>query len=313
MIKGEALLNNIIALNDEQTQLAANSLKERLQASMPELKTEPKGSEFVAALQSGVKEFKQQLAQGREPGMDFKDLVAQALASANVDADKSVLPKIDAAANQFNAVLNLANSVNYSANLQQAQVLGITDNHLAKEINSQTIEGTKLANTTANTALNAANADKAVNIFKPEGQAQLAEKVRWMVNSRNPSAEIRLDPPDLGAINIKVHISGDTAQVNFTVQSMGAKEALDQAAPRLRDMLQQQGIELGQSSVQQESNGQQNQDGDFAGSGEGANGAVGGVLADGVDDSLEAAQELADGAIEQRISNGSLGGIDYYA
>lgn len=313
VIKGEALLNNIIALSDEQTELAANSLKERLQASIPELKTEAKGSEFVAALQSGLKEFKQQLAQGREPGMDFKDLVAQALASANIDADKSVLPKIDAAANQFNAVLNLANSVNHSANLQQAQVLGITDNHLAKEINSQTIEGTKLANTTANNALNAANADKAVNIFKPEGQAQLAEKVRWMVNSRNPSAEIRLDPPDLGAINIKVHISGDTAQVNFTVQSMGAKEALDQAAPRLRDMLQQQGIELGQSSVQQESSGQQNQGGDFAGSGEGGNGAVGGILADGVDESLENAQGLADGVIEQRISNGSVGGIDYYA
>ena len=74
---------------------------------------------------------------------------------------------------------------------------------------------------------NAFAADKAVNIIKSEGQQQLTEKVRWMVNARNPSAEIRLDPPDLGSMQIKVNMNGDNAQVSFTVQSATAKEALD--------------------------------------------------------------------------------------
>lgn len=308
-------IDNIVALNDEQTKLAANSLNERLQTLVSDLKSEGKGNEFIAALQSSLKEFKQQLSQGREPGINVKDMIAEALASANIDTDKAVQPKIDAAVNQFNAVLNLANALNYSANQQQAQGLGTTDTQLAKEINHQQIEGTKLANglasNVANTLSSQVNNDKAINIGKAEGQVQLAEKVRWMVNSRNPSAEIRLDPPDLGGINIKVNLSGDTAQVNFTVQSMVAKEALDQAVPRLRDMLQQQGIELGQSSVKQDSQGQQNaeQQGQLADSGQSNSGAK----QSGSDDMLEAAQDFSQGIIEQRISGSSLGGIDYYA
>ena len=302
-------LDNIALLNDEQNKLAMNSLQERVQSVVADLKTEGKGNEFIAALQSGVKEFKQQLAQGREPGINLKDMVAEALSAAGVEVDKSVQAKVDGSVSQFNAVLNLANAVNYSANQQQAQVLGITDNQLAKEINHQQIEGTKLAITTTS-ASNQAMFDKAVNIYKAEGQAQLAEKVRWMVNSKNSSAEIRLDPPDLGAVNIKVNLSGDAAQVNFTVQSQTAKEALDQAVPRLRDMLQQQGIELGQSSVQQDSSGQQGaeQQGEFAQGGQNS----GASMTSNESNAVES-QDFAQVHAEQRVSNGSLGGIDYYA
>lgn len=300
-------LQNIVAMDEEQTTQALKNVNERVQLLVQELQTPNKGTEFIAALQAGVKEFKQQLSDGREPGIDLKALVADAIASTNTEVTSEVQPKLDAALNQFNAVLNLANAVNYSATQQQAQVLGMTDIQFAKELNNLQTEGTKLANA-VDKQLNAhANGDKAINIFKSEGQQQLAEKVRWMVNSRNSSAEIRLDPPDLGGINIKVNLSGDTAQVNFSVQSMAAKEALDQAVPRLRDMLAQQGIELGQSSVNQESQQQQSgeqQSQSFSASnqGSGVNMATKGQV-----------EENITGVIEQRISNGSIGGIDYYA
>jgi flagellar hook-length control protein FliK len=63
-------------------------------------------------------------------------------------------------------------------------------------------------------------------------------------------------------------------------------------------MLNQQGIELGQSSVQQDQqqqNGEQQQ-GQFAE----------GKADDGMD-------EIAGEVIEQRVINGSAGGIDFYA
>ncbi|MGB3724492.1 MAG: flagellar hook-length control protein FliK [Glaciecola sp.] len=299
-------INMLAQLNDEQTTEALKNLSERVQSIVAELKTPTKGNEFVAALQSGVKEFKQQLAAGREPGMDLKALINDAIASTNTELDKGVQPKLDSAANQFNAVLNLASAVNYSATQQQAQVLGMTDNQFAKEINALQSEGTKLANA-ANSQLNGqSSVDKAINIFKAEGQQQLTEKVRWMVNARNPSAEIRLDPPDLGGMQIKINLSGDTAQVNFSVQSAAAKEALDQAVPRLREMLSQQGIELGQSSVQQESQGQQNnaQDESMANETGGAFGQL---------DTAENAEEAIETVVQQRVSNGAIGGIDYYA
>ena len=140
--------------------------------------------------------------------------------------------------------------------------------------------------------------EKPANILKPEGQTQFAEKIRWIVNARNSFAEIRLDPPDLGSVQVKVNMSGEAATVNFVVQSPQARDALDQALPRLREMLNQQGIELGQSSVQQDQqqqNGEQQQ-GQFAE----------GKADDGMD-------EIAGEVIEQRVINGSAGGIDFYA
>ncbi len=304
--------SNLVALaqlNESQTQKALENITSRLQNVVSELNEPNKSNEFIAALQSNVKEFKQQLAQGTETAKDIKNLINDALSSSGIDVTTAKQSKIDGAANQFNAVLNLANNVNYSANLQQSQVLGITDLQYAKELNQQQIDGTKLANAT-NQANLQANADKAVNIFKQEGQAQLAEKVRWMVNSKNQSAEIRLDPPDLGGVNIKVNMTGDSAQVSFNVQSNAAKEALDQAIPKLRDMLQEQGIELGQSNVQQDNQQQQGRPDDDNAS---SNSLFGNNNKGG--NTLTSENDLVEkpGAVEQRVVNGALGGVDYYA
>ncbi len=295
----------LLELNDKQTQKALENVNARLQSVVSELNEPAKGNEFIAALQSGVKEFKQQLQQGKEPGLDLKALVSDALSQANIDVPSGKQAKIEGALNQFNAVLNLANSVNYSANLQQAQVLGITDLQYAKEMNQQQIDGTKLANAT-NQASAQANADKAVNIFKQEGQAQLAEKVRWMVNSRNQSAEIRLDPPDLGGVNIRINLNGDSAQVSFNVQSNAAKDALDQAMPRLREMLQDQGIELGQSHVKQDG-GQQQQQQDAQNTSDQPSMFASAQSSESVE------AQVQPNIVEQRITNGALGGVDYYA
>ena len=299
-------VRQIALLNEEQSKIALESLSARVQAATGEARSDNKGNEFIAALQSGVKEFKQQLAQGREPGIDLKALVSEALAQISGE-NAAQQPKIDAAVNQFSQVLNLANAASQSASLQQSMLPSNPDLQMTKEINLAHIEGTKLANTTQSQLNMHASAEKAINIFKQEGQQQLAEKVRWMVNAKSTTAEIRLDPPDLGGINIKINLSGDTAQVNFNVQSAAAKEALDQGAPRLREMLQEQGIELGESHVQQDNQGggQENEpdhsNNSMSSSNSGATGS----------DTRH--EESGEPVIEQRVSAGVLGGIDYYA
>ena len=99
-------------------------------------------------------------------------------------------------------------------------------------------------------------------------------------------------------------MNGETAQVSFNVQSNAAKDALDQALPRLREMLQEQGIELGQSHVKQDSNGQSQQDQD-------AQANSGTFESTNHIDQTE--QVPSEQVIEQRISNGVLGGVDFYA
>ncbi|MDT0593814.1 flagellar hook-length control protein FliK [Glaciecola petra] len=313
----KAPLNNILALEEDKLQATLANLKERLENTAQALKTPEKGNEFIAALQAGVKEFKQQLGQGREPGIDLNALAEKALSSAAIESDQAIKLKVEEAVKQVNAVLNLANAINSTSAQLQASVQNVSNNDIAGNISQ--VEGTKIANG-VNMAANTNSAslsqqaviDRAINIFKADGQQQLAEKVRWMVNAKNATAEIRLDPPDLGGMQIKVNLSGDSAQVNFSVQSNAAKEALDQAVPRLRDMLQEQGIELGESSVEQGNDQQQ-----FA-SNEQEQHANSDVVVRRQD--LASDEQVSDNEvaletpiINQRIHSNGIAGIDYYA
>ena len=143
--------------------------------------------------------------------------------------------------------------------------------------------------------------EKAINIAKSEGHQQLAEKVRWMVNTKNLVADIRLDPAELGSVHVRVAVSGESATVNFVVQSQQARDAVDTATPRLREMLAEKGIELGQSSVRQESGNQQGQsDGESARQAARGHGEV---------DDVEAHEQVI---AQQDIVNGAIGGIDYF-
>lgn len=89
---------------------------------------------------------------------------------------------------------------------------------------------------------------------------QVGERINWMVNSQMQRAEIRLDPPELGSLDIRLNIAKDNqATVMFYVSNATAKEAIESAIPRLREMFEQQGLDLGDVDVSQQSFQQQQQ------------------------------------------------------
>lgn len=90
---------------------------------------------------------------------------------------------------------------------------------------------------------------QAINIIKSDAAKLLQERVSSMLSINNKEAEIRLDPPEMGSMQIRIRSDAEQAQINFVVQNQQAKEALEQSLPRLREMLAQQGIELGDSSI----------------------------------------------------------------
>lgn len=250
--------------------------------------------DFISALNSGLDEYKNQLSQGREPGIDLKALVADALAKTTDTGTTAKSPiNIEHMGNSVSQALELSQITNRSIEHQHDQFYSaiIRDASQIQGEQSKQIQLNQFES----------KFEKAINIAKPEGHQQLAEKVRWMVNTKNLVAEIRLDPAELGSVHIKVAVSGESASVNFVVQSQQARDAVDTATPRLREMLAEKGIELGQSSVRQESDGQQGQ-----GNGESAKqGGSGNGDTDNVDVSE---QVLA----QQKIVNGALGGIDFF-
>ena len=288
----KAVIDIVIKGSEEQQLRTFETITQLVSDSNSSPLTQNQQQNFIAALQAGIGEYKDQLKQGREPGISLKNLVNEALATAELPQANQADATIAKITEQVAQTLVLADAVqqmrrNGDELVRQAQVR-LDANSL--DVAQQT-EGQR--NTQSQAML-----DKPANILKPEGQTQFAEKIRWIVNARNSFAEIRLDPPELGSVQVKVNMAGEAAAVSFVVQSQQARDALDQALPKLRDMLSQQGIELGQSSVQQDHQQQQGeqQQGQFAQ----------GKADDGMD-------EIAGEVIEQRVVNGSAGGIDFYA
>ncbi|KJR29464.1 MULTISPECIES: flagellar hook-length control protein FliK [Vibrio] len=133
---------------------------------------------------------------------------------------------------------------------------------------------------------------------------QVAEKVQVMMSKNLKNLDIRLDPPELGRMQIRMTMNNDLAHVHFTVTNPQAREMIEQTLPRLREMLAQQGMQLADSSVQQQSSGQQQRQ--YSADGQ-DNGQQTGRFASGNDENLEPEMKLDVNVASKRD------GISFYA
>lgn len=79
----------------------------------------------------------------------------------------------------------------------------------------------------------------------------LTERITMNAAKDIKQVTIHLDPPELGSLELKLHIKDDQqTQVHVQVQNHQVKEALESSAHRLRDMLAGQGLELSEFDVQ---------------------------------------------------------------
>lgn len=90
-------------------------------------------------------------------------------------------------------------------------------------------------------------------VYTPAGKSGWAEDVGtrmiWMSNRGETKAELVLTPPSLGRLGVSISVNGEQTNAHFVAATPAAREALEQALPRLREMLQQAGINLGQTDV----------------------------------------------------------------
>lgn len=96
------------------------------------------------------------------------------------------------------------------------------------------------------------------------GQA-LGEKLVWMASGNQQSASLTLNPPNLGPLQIVVSVSNDQATANFFAAQPEVRQALESAFPRLREMMSEAGIQLGQATVSAETPQQQSHPSDSQG------------------------------------------------
>jgi len=77
----------------------------------------------------------------------------------------------------------------------------------------------------------------------------LGQRLMMMVNSKQQFAEIKLDPPELGSMMVRVQVQNDQAQLHVVAQHSQTRDMLEQAMPRLRELMQEQGLQLADAQV----------------------------------------------------------------
>jgi len=79
-------------------------------------------------------------------------------------------------------------------------------------------------------------------VAQPEWADGIGERVVWLTQNDLNNAQIRLNPAHLGPIDVQVNVTDDRASVSLVAQHATTREALESAAPRLREMLSAQGF-----------------------------------------------------------------------
>lgn len=143
--------------------------------------------------------------------------------------------------------------------------------------------------------------NEAISVYRKDFTNELKDKVMVMMNQKLQQIEIRLDPQELGNVNVKINLQNEQAVVSFTVQNQQAKEAFDQNLGRLKEMLAESGVDVGDANVEQESKQNDNE-------------ALGDDRQQGGEGDV-AENELSDlsGTQTLNLVKGSSTGVDYYA
>jgi flagellar hook-length control protein FliK len=80
----------------------------------------------------------------------------------------------------------------------------------------------------------------------------IAAQVLVLADHRIESATLRLTPEHLGPVDVHIDIQDSQVNVNFGAAHADTRSALEQALPRLREVLAGAGLTLGDASVQQQ-------------------------------------------------------------
>lgn len=101
-----------------------------------------------------------------------------------------------------------------------------------------------------------------VPVGQPDWGKAVGERIQWMLGKQIQEAEVKLNPPHLGPLEVRVSLQHDQANVSFLASQAPTREALEAALPRLREMFGEANLSLVNVDVgQRQGSGQQAQTG----------------------------------------------------
>ncbi|MFC1747555.1 flagellar hook-length control protein FliK [Pseudomonadota bacterium] len=90
-------------------------------------------------------------------------------------------------------------------------------------------------------------------LHDPQWQSDFSQRISMLARNGNQTAEIRLNPANLGPIEVRVVMNDDQASISFSSQSGAVREAIEASLPRLREMFSSSGLQLADTQVSDQS------------------------------------------------------------
>jgi flagellar hook-length control protein FliK len=108
-------------------------------------------------------------------------------------------------------------------------------------------------------------AEQSIVLQHPAGESrwqnELGDKLVWMAGAQRQQAELVLNPPQLGRVEVSLTVTGDQANAVFASPNAAVREMLENSLPRLREIMSGAGIQLGDAQINsgnpQQGNGSQ--------------------------------------------------------
>jgi len=132
----------------------------------------------------------------------------------------------------------------------------------------------------------------------------LGERVSFLINNKLNNAEIRIDPPHLGKLDIQIQVKEDSALIVINTQNAQTRDLIDSASIRLREFLQEAGYRSVDVNVS-------HQDQSMAQDGAAQQGSGG--SADSTQGAQSAQSDQTDGLQAEMMIKIDDGRIDYFA
>ena len=155
----------------------------------------------------------------------------------------------------------------------------------------------------------AASAQLNAPFGSPQWQDTLGQQIIMFSRNGQQTAELRLNPQELGALHISLKIDDNQAQIHLASANSQVRSALEAALPHLRNAMAESGINLGQSSVGSDSSAWQQQ---MAGNNNDGNNR-GPSYQQQFGHSSESTSELLDVPEQLRSMASSVNGVDIFA
>jgi flagellar hook-length control protein FliK len=89
----------------------------------------------------------------------------------------------------------------------------------------------------------------APRVDDPQWPQALGQQMVRLTTQGNHTAELQLNPPDLGPLKVVLNVVNDQAQAQFVSPHASVRAAVEAALPQLRHAMADSGIQLGQTSV----------------------------------------------------------------